>query len=290
MKACRTYGTAGAFRRALEERLKTAAHAGATDVNRLRRQVAFDRLLARLFQQGAAFLVLKGGYAMELRFQKARTTKDLDFTLRPGSLPRPERMLILDHLQQAASQDLHDFFEFLIGEPTAELDAAPYGGARYPAESRMDGRVFARFHLDVGAGDVLIDPVETVVGRNWLEFAGIPSPTIWMISKEQQLAEKLHAYTLPREGAPNSRVRDLIDMVLLVRSGDLSSTRLLRALHQTFERRGTHPLPDAIRPPAEEWSKLYAAMARECGLEEDLMGGLAQVSDYFQSLGLGKSG
>jgi hypothetical protein len=29
------------------------------------------------------------------------------------------------------------------------------------------------------------------------------------ISKEQQFAEKLHAYTVPRPDAPNSRVKDL---------------------------------------------------------------------------------
>ena len=27
-----------------------------------------------------------------------------------------------------------------------DLDAAPYGGARYPVESRLDGRAFVKFH------------------------------------------------------------------------------------------------------------------------------------------------
>ncbi|MEO7144903.1 MAG: nucleotidyl transferase AbiEii/AbiGii toxin family protein [Bryobacteraceae bacterium] len=52
------------------------------DLQRLRRQVAFDRFLARLFRGANTNWVLKGGYAMELRFQTARTTKDLDFTVR----------------------------------------------------------------------------------------------------------------------------------------------------------------------------------------------------------------
>ena len=53
----------------------------------------------------------------------------------------------------AASQSkvpLDDWFEFTIGPPTIDLTAAPYGGARYSVETRMDGRIFARFHLDVG--------------------------------------------------------------------------------------------------------------------------------------------
>src|ERR1035437_8434982 len=39
--------TAGAFRWALEERLKRASLTDQIDLNRLRRQVSFDRLLAR---------------------------------------------------------------------------------------------------------------------------------------------------------------------------------------------------------------------------------------------------
>lgn len=79
------YATAAAFRRALEDRLQDIAGKESVDLQRLRRQVAFDRLLARLFQVGQSPLlpwVLKGGYAMELRIKAARTTKDIDLTMR----------------------------------------------------------------------------------------------------------------------------------------------------------------------------------------------------------------
>lgn len=79
MPSPRTYTTAGAFRRALEERLKRASVADQIDLNRLRRQVSFDRLLARLFRDEPA--PLKGGYALELRFKAARSTVDIDLTL-----------------------------------------------------------------------------------------------------------------------------------------------------------------------------------------------------------------
>lgn len=77
----RTYATAGAFRRALEERLKGIFQVEHVDINRLRRQVSFDRLLARLFWEDAAPWVLKGGYALELRFKSARSTIDIDLTV-----------------------------------------------------------------------------------------------------------------------------------------------------------------------------------------------------------------
>jgi len=61
MNSARTYATAGAFRTALEGRLRRIARTEQVDVNRLRRQVSFDRLPARLFQSGATPWALKGG-------------------------------------------------------------------------------------------------------------------------------------------------------------------------------------------------------------------------------------
>ena len=71
MPAAKKYATAGAFRRALEERLKRTSMKEETDLNRLRRQVSFDRLLARLFWDAAPPWFLKGGYTLELRYKWA---------------------------------------------------------------------------------------------------------------------------------------------------------------------------------------------------------------------------
>src|SRR6476620_11507302 len=81
MDEVKSYKTAGAFRTALETRLQTRAREEATDLQRLRRQVAFDRFLARMFSKGPKAdypWLLKGGYAMELRMHAARTTKDIE--------------------------------------------------------------------------------------------------------------------------------------------------------------------------------------------------------------------
>jgi len=61
MPGPKVYGTASAFRKALEDRLQRIAQDEKVDVNRLRRQVAFDRLLARLFLLDQPSWVLKGG-------------------------------------------------------------------------------------------------------------------------------------------------------------------------------------------------------------------------------------
>ncbi len=82
MKARQKYASAAAFRAALEDRLKRMAQVESLDLQRLRRQAAFDRLLCRLFETPGAPWLLKGGYAMELRLKTARATRDIDLALR----------------------------------------------------------------------------------------------------------------------------------------------------------------------------------------------------------------
>ena len=165
------------------------------------------------------------------------------------------------------TRDLDDFFIFLVGQPTMDSEAAPYGGSRYPVVAQMDGRVFVKFHVDIGVGDVLLEPTEILTGRDWLDFAGIAAPIITCISKEQQFAEKLHAYTMPDRPRPNSRVKDLVDMVLMIRRFDLNSDRLVEAIHVTFARRDSHPFPMTLAPPPENWTQPFATLAKETGIE-----------------------
>jgi hypothetical protein len=96
-----------------------------------------------------------------------------------------------------ASLDLADGFVFQVGESILVLDAAPQGGSRFPVQARMAGRPFVGFHLDIGVGDDLIEPTDRIEGEGWFDFVGLPRPQFRMISREQQFAEKLHAYTLP---------------------------------------------------------------------------------------------
>jgi len=291
------YATAAAFRRALEDRLQDIAGKESVDLQRLRRQVAFDRLLARLFhaaQPRPLPWVLKGGYAMELRIKAARTTKDIDLTMRsvfsPGEKKDDKKNLaVLEKLQEAAAFSSDDFFVYAIGEPISDLDAAPYGGARFPVEARLDGRVFVGFHLDVGIGDAVMEPLEVIEGRDWLGFAGIASPSLYMIPREQQFAEKLHAYTLPRQGATNSRVRDLVDMVLLIHSGTLAKAKVAEAIRVTFDRRGTHAVPNLLPQPPKDWQKPYDALAKECGLSGAIGGAFAILNTYLSEGGIAET-
>src|SRR5258707_1763252 len=138
MPSPKPYSTSGAFRRALEERLKRTSLSDQVDLNRLRRQVSFDRLLARLFREEPAPWVLKGGYALELRFKAARSTVDIDLTLHrvaATSSGVDTNQVVREMLQDVADVPLGDWFEYLIGPPVMDLTAAPYGaGPASPPE------------------------------------------------------------------------------------------------------------------------------------------------------------
>src|SRR5882762_7335085 len=146
-------------------------------------------------------------------------------------------------LQEAAATPFDDFFEFLVSEAREDLEGAPEGGSRYPVQAQMDGRDFARFHVDVGIGDEVLEPLDVVTGRDWLGFGGVQPPSFPVISAEQQFAEKLHAYTLPRGERANTRTKDLIVMKVSVSTEKLEKGKTAVAVRATFAKRATHERP-----------------------------------------------
>lgn len=266
----RSYPNAEAFRQALEARLRIAAQQRGAQIQGLRLKVAIERLLARLFHDADPPWLLKGGYAMELRFRpKARTTRDLDLATPDAvdSTALRRRLLeVHESLQAAAAQDLGDAFEFLIQPARSEILAAPGGGGVFGVRARMAGRDFARFHVDVGFGDAVVGQAETLVGDDLMEFAGIAPARVRAIPKAQQFAERIHAYTLPWTDRENTRSRDLVDLLLLIERGDLDTAEVRHAVVETFRRRARQALPEDLPAPPAAWKDEFSAMARETGV------------------------
>ena len=167
------YDTAYAFRSALEARLRNVAEYQGTDLQRLRRRVAFDRLLARLFAEDEPPWLLKGGYALELRLHdRARATVDLDIAVvdpaclalvKGGAENVSYAEAVQERLQEAAARDLRDGFSFIVGRLRTVQTGVP-GGVRCSVESRLAGRTFAQFRVDVGLGDSVVGPADWVAG------------------------------------------------------------------------------------------------------------------------------
>lgn len=277
----KSYATAAAFRRALEDRLASIAKVDHIDLQRLRRLVAFDRLLVRLFMDGNPPWLIKGGYALEMKLHLARATRDLDLGLASFSAGEAD---LLEALQTSAETDVGDWFHYVIGEAAMDLDGAPYGGSRHPVEARLDGRPFAKFHLDIGLGDIQREPVEWIQSRDWLGFAGFGPGRFPTIPREEHFAQKLHAYTIPRGERTNTRVKDLVDLVLLIDSGLLNLDRLKRDIADTFRRRATHEVPGQLEAPPDFWAPVFAKLAEECSISGDINAQFERVRDFMENL------
>ncbi len=264
------YASAADFRRALEARLLAQSRGGGVSLVRLRKSVAFDRLLARLFVVAPDRWVLKGGLALDYRLgTRARTTMDVDLA-GPGS----EDAAIAD-LLATGDLDLGDHFSFAI-ERTAKLDQLVEGSAvRYHVRSDLAGRLFEEFNLDVGLDfPVGWDP-ETLNGPDLLAFADIEPVAAPSLPLELQVAEKVHAYTrgYGQSGTASTRVKDLVDLVLISSGSSVDADPLSRALRETFALRDRHEPPRSLPPPPPDWAVPYARMAQEVGLAAELARG-----------------
>ncbi|HEY4014323.1 MAG TPA: nucleotidyl transferase AbiEii/AbiGii toxin family protein [Polyangiaceae bacterium] len=255
----RAYASPEAFKQALEQRLRAGSTTGAA-LPRHRQLLVFDRFLARVVVALGDAAILKGGLVLELRLERARTTRDVDLRL-TGSADD-----VLARLQAAARLDLGDFLAFEIGpdaeHPEIQNEGMQYQGMRFRAECRLAGKPYGDpFGVDVAFGDPIFGPPDTVVADDVLGFAGIGPPTLRIYPIETHIAEKLHAYTMPR-ARPNSRVKDLPDLALLASAKPIAAVQLQAALRQTFAFRKTHGLPSALPTAPPAWEKPYAAMAR----------------------------
>jgi hypothetical protein len=74
------------------------------------------------------------------------------------------------------------------------------------------------------------------------------------------------AHTVLRS-IPNSRVRNLVDLHLLIASGSLDASLCAEALRRTFERRNTHELPKELVPPPTDWDRPFRVLAEEFRIE-----------------------
>ena len=255
------YQTGQAFRRALEARLLNQSIQGPVSLVRLRKLVVFDRFLARLLAVQPDGWMLKGGLALQLRLgQRARTTKDIDVLLRQ---PLPE---IGPTLTRAAQLDLDDWFSFAVRQDPDQLPGPGDGGWRFFVMARVDSRAFETFHVDIGLGDPVLEPAEALTTPPLLAFAGIPPLALPCYPLSQHLAEKVHAYVRPRASGESTRVKDLVDIMLVAACSPVAAPALRAAIQATFAAQGAAEPPTSLPEPPAAWTSKYRKLAQESGL------------------------
>ena len=198
---------------ALEQRLPAYAKGAGIPLYQARREVAFNRFLARMLEVDRDSWALKGGMNLAFRFGPlARPTKDIDLG------HRSDRHEIEELINAAVAVDLGDYCSFRIVRVN-DFDETQSGPAlvSFYLEFAVAGRRFEDVKVDVGLGEQIAFGSDAVAVSAVLDFTSMGGFVVPSLPLEEQIAEKLHAYTR-RYGAEqreSSRVKDLDDMRLI---------------------------------------------------------------------------
>ena len=284
------YGSPAALRAALDQRLRNKSQESGISAERLRRQVMYERIVVRLDLAEPDTWVVKGGLALDVRLGgRARASMDLDLGLREDAI---EGDHLHDRLIKALETDPDDdWFTFIVG-PTQQLQADQAGRAtwRYRVQSNLGGRQFGTLKLDVAPRVEELKSTERVPLRNALAFAGVRSRTVELIDINRHAAEKLHAMTRTYGNQPSTRVRDLVDLVLLLENDYLDDDGCRAAIQTTFEQRGTHELPSELSGPPSAWTDTYVSLVADLDVEADsLPDAFNLIRSWWTRLDLGEN-
>lgn len=260
--------------RALELAIKDAARRtaasegasiGAGTVSAQIRQARYDRFLSRVFAQGdASEWLLKGGMSMLARVPRSRTTKDVDLAA--------QHVLGLDEAERALSTlvaaDLGDHLTFRLSRSLATGDGDNQPGIRtrrliYACLGLHDDSQIDTVTVDVVVGPAPVGRPELVEPANRLHLRRplITHPyRLYPIA--DQIADKVCATmsTGYAGGRRSSRVKDLVDLVVLAHSqcvdlAELRAAIATKRLHSRIDPFGHFDVP-------VDWRRTYPATAR----------------------------
>jgi hypothetical protein len=261
MTASDKYSSPAAFRRALTDRIRQAAKAGRWTMPQLQRQVAYDRLLARLYQADDSW-VLKGATALLARALGTRGTLDIDLYRETA------RGTAEADFRHAAAADIGDWFHFEVGGGSP----VGTGGTRLPVTALIGPTAWAQFHVDLIIADLqMTGQPEEVMPLAKDAIPAVTQQRYRAYPLTDHIADKVAA-TYERYGQahlPSTRYRDLVDLVSIAKGASVPADGLLTALTSEFQRRQL-PLPASFDVPDRRlWETGYSAEARRSSLTSD---------------------
>lgn len=229
------------------------------------RQARYDRFLSRVFADGdASEWLLKGGLSMLARVPRSRTTKDVDLAA--------QHVTDLDEAERALSAlvavDLGDHLTFRLVRslPTGAGDNQPGVQTRRFVYACLD--IDHDTQVDTVTVDVVVGPApvgapEVVEPANRLHLRrSLVTHPYRLFPVADQIADKVCATmsTAYAGGKRSSRVKDLVDLVVLAHSQtvDLAELRAAIATKQTIS--DMAPFDHFDIP--EEWGRTYPATAK----------------------------
>lgn len=277
------YSSARDFRQALDGEIKAVAIANEMSIEDLRRQIVFNRFLARL---DFSKFVLTGGYSLELRLPLSRSTTDIDLYARDAQIligsAQEQNDIILLMLREQTMKDLQDYFSFDVERILGRLHGPKEGGVRCLITANVSNKEYYKFHVDVALCLEILKP-EVIHPKNTLPFSQGEEFSVSVLQKEELFANKIHAYTRPRL-TENSRVADLVDMVLLIENG-LASDKVLLSLAQVFAASSNHQIvPAEVPEPPLSWKKEFTTIAERRNLQISIDQAFLTVADFYSKL------
>ena len=230
------YASPAAFRRALTDKLKASANDSRWTLAQLQRQLAYDRLLERLYLEDQGWIV-KGATALLARDLGVRATIDIDV------FREAPREVAVAELRAAAARDVGDWFRFEVGGARAVADSA--AGVRLPVTAYIGATPWATFHVDIIGTDIqMTGEPEEVPALARVAMPHIEQRGYRAYPLVDHIADKVVA-TFDRYGetaAPSTRYKDLVDLVAIVLDASANAAAQMAALNSEAERRGISSL------------------------------------------------
>jgi hypothetical protein len=177
---------------------------------------------------------------------------------------------IYQQLYSASKLDLGDWFQFEVAQSdngSPEIKTS----TRYNVVAYVDSRKFEEFHLDISINDELLSGPEFTESTGFLTFAEIAPVMIPRYSIEQQISEKFHALTRTYASGEPSRVKDLVDILLMANTIMVDFKKLSQCIQFTFECRGTHKVPNEIPLLSEVYSQSYHSLAINAQIRQETL-------------------
>jgi hypothetical protein len=185
-----------------------------------------------------------------------------------------------EDLLRAAAEDLDDHFAFaIVGTEDVQEDGNRLA-LRYRFEASVAGVSFEQLQVDVTSLAPEVWEVEPACRPGLLSDLGLGPIEVMLVPLERQVAEKLHAYTR-RYNGENTRVRDLVDLIIIRLFQSVDAGRLRDAISLTFAQRGTHAVPDELPAPPPDWGRAYYNEARAVGLPTGLADALVIAASWL---------
>lgn len=214
-------------------RLLNLAKAQGVDFNQVLVRFALERILYRLSQsEHADRFLLKGALLFTLWYDMPhRPTRDADLLgFGPSDLES-----IAQTFRDIAGVDVDDGMVFDPASVTAEeiRKEAGYAGARVLISGEI-AKARCKTQIDIGFGDAVTPgPVDATYP---VLINDLPAPRLRTYPVYTVVAEKLHAIALL--GMTNSRLKDYLDLSVLLDRETLDPETLADAIAATFIRRG----------------------------------------------------